>query len=81
MEYLTRWRMMLAGDRLKNSDDSLSAIASSLGYESESSFGKAFKRVMGCSPKQYSHRGSSTLRSLTANEAAYDHQMELTAVR
>ena len=81
MEYLTRWRMLLAGERLNTSADSLSAIAQSLGYESESAFGKAFKRVMGCSPKQYSHGSSSTPRSLTANEASYDHQMELTAVR
>ena len=58
MEYLTRWRMLLAGDRLKNSDDSISVIGLSLGYESDSAFGKAFKRVMGCSPKQYS-RGSA----------------------
>ena len=53
MEYLTRWRMLVAGDRLKNSSDGLSAIAQSLGYESESAFGKAFRRVMGCSPRQY----------------------------
>lgn len=53
MEYLTRWRMLLAADRLKNSSDGLSAIAQSLGYESESAFGKAFRRVMGCSPRQY----------------------------
>jgi AraC-like DNA-binding protein len=53
MEYLTRWRMLLAADRLKNSTDGLSAIAQSLGYESESAFGKAFRRVMGCSPRQY----------------------------
>ena len=59
MEYLTRWRMLLAGDRLKNSDDSISAIALSLGYESESAFGKAFRRVMGASPRQYSRNGSS----------------------
>lgn len=54
MEYLTGWRMMLAGDRLTNSDDSISAIALFLGYESESAFSTAFKRVMGCSPRQYS---------------------------
>ena len=54
MEYLTRWRMMLAGDRLRNSSDSISAIALSLGYGSESAFSTAFKRVMGCSPRQYS---------------------------
>jgi AraC-like DNA-binding protein len=53
MEYLARWRMLLAADRLRNSSDGLSAIAQSLGYKSESAFGKAFRRVMGCSPRQY----------------------------
>ncbi|GAB1584333.1 AraC family transcriptional regulator [Phyllobacterium phragmitis] len=56
MDYLTRWRMLLAGDRLENSGDPISAIAISLGYESESAFSTAFKRVMGCSPRQYSRR-------------------------
>jgi AraC-like DNA-binding protein len=54
MEYLTRWRMLLAGDRLTHSGEPVSAIALSLGYESESAFSTAFKRVMGCSPRQYS---------------------------
>ena len=53
MEYLTRWRMLLAADRLTNSGDHVSVIALSLGYESESAFSTAFKRVMGCSPRQY----------------------------
>jgi AraC-like DNA-binding protein len=53
MEYLTRWRMLLAGNRLTNSTDSISAISLSLGYESESAFSTAFKRVMGYSPRQY----------------------------
>jgi len=53
MDYLTRWRMILAGDRLTNSSDPISVIAPSLGYESESAFSTAFKRVMGCSPRRY----------------------------
>ena len=53
MEYLTRWRMLLAGQRLTSSDDPISGIAVSLGYESESAFSKAFRRVMGSSPRQY----------------------------
>jgi AraC-like DNA-binding protein len=53
MDYLTRWRMMLAGDRLETSGDSISVIARSLGYESESAFSTAFKRIMGCSPRKY----------------------------
>jgi AraC-like DNA-binding protein len=81
MEYLTRWRMLLAGDRLKNSGDSISVIALSLGYESESAFGKAFKRVMGCSPKQYSHGSRYTPHPLTSDEGRYEHQMELAAAR
>jgi AraC-like DNA-binding protein len=48
--------MLLAGDRLRSSSESILSIAVSLGYESESAFGKAFKRVMGCSPRQYSRR-------------------------
>jgi AraC-like DNA-binding protein len=54
MEYLTRWRMLLAADRLENSSDPISVIALSLGYESESAFSTAFKRVMSCSPRQFS---------------------------
>ncbi len=53
MEYLTKWRMILAADRLVNSRDSVLTIALSLGYESESAFGFAFRRGMGCSPRQY----------------------------
>ena len=53
MEYLTRWRMLLAGERLTRSRDPIVFIALSLGYESESAFSKAFRRVMACSPRQY----------------------------
>lgn len=53
IEYLTQWRMLLACDRLQHSNDPLLRIAASLGYESESAFGKAFKRVIGCSPGRF----------------------------
>jgi len=80
MEYLTRWRMLLAADSLKHPDDSLSSIASTLGYESESAFGKAFRRVMGCSPRQYGRRASSSPLHLAASiELRYD-RTEPTAV-
>jgi len=45
--------MLLARDRLTHSGDPVSVIALSLGYESESAFSTAFKRVMGSSPRQY----------------------------
>jgi AraC-like DNA-binding protein len=60
MEYLTRWRMLLAGKRLTHSSDPVSAIALSLGYESESAFSTAFKRVMGCSPRRYGRSGAAS---------------------
>ncbi|WP_115718421.1 AraC family transcriptional regulator [Gallaecimonas mangrovi] len=56
MEYLTRWRMLLAGDRLRHSREPVSSIALALGYASESAFSTAFKRTMGCSPRQFTAR-------------------------
>ena len=53
VEHLTRWRMVLAVDRLENTGDPLSVVALSLGYESESAFSTAFKRVMGGPPRRY----------------------------
>jgi AraC-like DNA-binding protein len=78
MEYLTRWRMMLAGDRLKNSSDGLSAIAQSLGYESESAFGKAFRRTMGCSPRQYTRSATPSAIPRTRGAANYERELVLT---
>jgi AraC-like DNA-binding protein len=75
MEYLARWRMLLAADRLKNSSDGLSAIAQSLGYESESAFGKAFRRVMGCSPRQYTR--STAPCAIPVKQGAEDYEREL----
>ena len=54
--YLTRWRMILAAERLTQGSDSLARIALSLGYESEHAFNTAFKRVMGTSPGRYARQ-------------------------
>jgi AraC-like DNA-binding protein len=53
MDYLTRWRMMLAADRLATSGDPISVLAPAVGYDSESAFSTAFKRVIGCAPRRY----------------------------
>jgi AraC-like DNA-binding protein len=66
--------MMLAGDQLVNSSDAISTIALSLGYESESAFSTAFKRVMGSSPRRYSR--SRNQASQSEEEAAHIHQLE-----
>ena len=69
MDYLTRWRMLLAGDRLENTGDPVSAVSLSLGYESESAFSTAFKRVMGCSPRQYGRTRSLAAETEAETEA------------
>jgi len=74
LEYLTRWRMLLAGDRLTNSSDPISVVALSLGYESESAFSTAFKRTMGSSPRQYGR--SRTPGSHSEAEAARADRLE-----
>ncbi len=53
MDYLTRWRMMVAADRLANTGVPIAAVAPMVGYESESAFGAAFKRVIGYPPRQF----------------------------
>jgi AraC-like DNA-binding protein len=79
MDYLTRWRMLVAGDRLTNSADPISKVALSLGYESESAFSTAFKRVMGCSPRQYS-RGRNPPAHHAESEIARGNRFQRVAV-
>lgn len=62
LDYLTRWRMLLAADRL-TSGEAVSAVSRALGYESDSAFSTAFKRVMGCSPRQYARALAPTRAS------------------
>ncbi len=64
IEYLTRWRMVLAGRCLVGGDP-IGVVAHSLGYRSESAFSTAFKRVMGGSPRRYAEVARRTLRPAT----------------
>jgi AraC-like DNA-binding protein len=50
MSYLARWRMLLAGQRLRESTETIAQIAETVGYESESTFSRAFAREMGVAP-------------------------------
>ncbi len=53
LAYLTDWRMALARERLRDSDDGLAAIAQQVGYASEFSFASAFKREHGVAPGRW----------------------------
>jgi AraC-like DNA-binding protein len=51
--YLTRWRMDLAAVRLRDTDDTVGAVARSLGYTSEYAFNRAFTRDRRIPPGRY----------------------------
>ncbi|MEB0140429.1 MULTISPECIES: AraC family transcriptional regulator [unclassified Undibacterium] len=56
IDYLTQWRMHIAAERLHHRVRSISVLAEQLGYQSESAFSVAFKRIHGSSPRQYAKR-------------------------
>lgn len=58
MSYVTRWRMLLAGRRLRESPATLAEIAAEVGYESEFTFSRAFRREMGCAPGAWRKNGA-----------------------
>jgi AraC-like DNA-binding protein len=50
IQYLTRWRMQLAHNALREQGATVSELAHRLGYRSEAAFARAFKRVIGIPP-------------------------------
>lgn len=50
MQYLTRWRLTVAAQRLRSESTSLARIAADSGYDSEAAFNRAFKRALGTTP-------------------------------
>ena len=53
MAYLTRWRLQLGAQMLKTTSSSVAEIAAEVGYESEPSFNRAFKRAFGLPPARF----------------------------
>lgn len=53
MDYLTSWRMQIAGELLDSSEQTISAVALAVGYESESAFSATFKKILHCRPGLY----------------------------
>lgn len=50
MQYVTRWRMHVAGAWMRDEGMTASECGIKLGYNSEAAFSRAFKRVMGAPP-------------------------------
>jgi AraC-like DNA-binding protein len=53
LAYLARWRLQLASRLLETSHKTLQQIASDVGYDSEASFNRAFKREFGAPSARY----------------------------
>ncbi|HTN49957.1 MAG TPA: AraC family transcriptional regulator [Burkholderiaceae bacterium] len=51
--YLSDWRMQIATARLRDTPRSIGQIAAELGYESEATFTRAFKRATGSAPGRF----------------------------
>lgn len=71
MGYLTRWRLQLAAQALTSTSISVAEVAGDVGYESEPSFNRAFKREFGLPPARFRSQSrstrSSTTRQISAN--------------
>jgi AraC-like DNA-binding protein len=64
LEYVTEWRMQKAVRLLQTEDRKLVDIARTVGYESDAAFSKAFKRVVGLTPREHKqNRSSKTAQS------------------
>ncbi len=50
LRYLTEWRLQTARMLLRRDSQTMGAIAEAVGYQSEASFGRAFKKRFGLSP-------------------------------
>jgi transcriptional regulator GlxA family with amidase domain len=59
--YLGQWRLKLAAEILQSSEDSVAQVAEAVGYGSEASFNRAFKREFACPPAQYRRRRKEVL--------------------
>ena len=53
LEYLTRWRIYRAAVLLEDRDKKLTDVANAVGYDSDASFNKTFRRIVGVTPGEY----------------------------
>ncbi|MFA6266471.1 MAG: AraC family transcriptional regulator [Pseudolabrys sp.] len=54
--YLAKWRMQIAAEMLAHGNGSMAEIAAEIGYDSEASFSRAFKKLTGVPPSQWRRR-------------------------
>ncbi len=59
MAYLAKWRMQIAAEMLAHGAAGMAQIAEAIGYDSEASFSRAFKKLTGVPPSQWRRRGAA----------------------
>ncbi len=57
--YLTQWRLKLGAEMLTSTEQSVAEIAAQVGYASEASFNRAFKRAYGKPPARFRSRSKA----------------------
>jgi AraC-like DNA-binding protein len=61
MQYLTRWRMSIASQMLRQTHKPMGEIAECVGYSSETAFQRAFKNIVGQPPGKWRRLNGSLL--------------------
>ncbi|MFA9462445.1 AraC family transcriptional regulator [Thiohalorhabdus methylotrophus] len=69
MTYLAKWRMQVAGGMLTTGSVPIAQVAAEVGFDSEASFSRAFKRSTGMPPAKW--RQQRVAREVWHNEAAW----------
>lgn len=77
--YLTRWRMHLAAQLLRSTSKSVAEVAGDVGYESEPSFNRAFKRAFSLPPARFRSQGKPR-RTLSVAAGAANGRMNAHAI-
>jgi transcriptional regulator GlxA family with amidase domain len=62
LTYLTRWRMDLAAQALRDTDRPVEAVGRDVGYTSAFAFNRAFSRAYGTPPGRYRHAARDARR-------------------
>lgn len=63
MEYLAQLRVKAACEALASSEKRISEIALSCGYGNLSNFNRQFKRIAGCTPREYRSQSSNAMEA------------------
>ena len=60
VRFLIEYRAQMAAMMLSRTDESISSIAEQCGFVSDSYFGKTFREIYGCTPRDYRKKGRDT---------------------